>query len=110
MDGFPKPPLFVRSIFGIMKALGMTEKMKQSILSQGFKPGTPTAPQTVPAADAVEDATGVQQLGKVIDRMRDFDGPLHPSPLFGEMDREMWIKVTLLHAQHHLAFLVPLDD
>lgn len=107
MDGFPKPPMFLRAIFGIMKLLGIVERMKQDILKSGFKAGTPTAPQTVHASDATSDAAAVDNLEKVLHRMQSFDGPLQPSPLFGAMDRAMWEHITLLHAEHHLAFLSP---
>lgn len=107
MDGFPKTPIFLRAIFGGMKMLGIVERMKNDILANGFKAGTPTAPQTVPASDAVSDADGVAKLAEVLERMKTFDGPLQPSPLFGSMDREMWQRINLLHAEHHLAFLAP---
>lgn len=107
MDGFPKPPIFLRAIFGVMKMFGVVERMKNDILTNGFKAGTPTAPQTVPASDAMSDADGVAKLVEVLERMKRFDGPLQPSPLFGPMDRELWERITLLHAEHHLAFLRP---
>ena len=110
MDGFPTPPWFMRAIFGSMKWLGLIARMKQSILESGFKPGTPTAPDTVPTRDAVANAEGVQQLAEVIERMKSFSGNLHASPLFGDMDRETHIRVTLLHAEHHLGFLWPVTD
>ncbi len=107
MDGFPRPPLLLRMIFGVMKATGMVAKMKAGILRNGFRPGTPTAPQTTVQAGALTDQAGVEQLTRVIDRMKHFTGVIQPSPLFGEMDRELWTRVTLLHAEHHLGFLEP---
>jgi hypothetical protein len=107
MDGFPKPPFFIRAIFGAMKMFGQVEKMKRGILANGFKPGLPTAPQTAPKADEVTDAAGVQKLQEVIERMKKWQGPLHPSPLFGNMDPELWTKVTLLHCEHHLGYIAP---
>jgi hypothetical protein len=107
MDGFPKPPIIIRAMFGMMKMLGMVEKMKRDILANGFKPGLPTAPQTAPKAETVTDEAGVQKLREVIARMKTWQGSLHPSPLFGPMDREMWTKVNLLHCEHHLGFLAP---
>ena len=98
---------FLKAIFGMMKMFGFVERMKNDILANGFKAGTPTAPQTVPASDAVSDADGVAKLAEVLERMKTFDGPLQPSPLFGVMNRETWERVSLLHAEHHLAFLVP---
>ncbi len=37
--------------------------------------------------------------------MKNYDGSIQPSPMFGVMDRGLWTKVTLLHAERHLAFL-----
>ena len=48
MKGFPNPPMFVRVIFGVMKVTGMAKRMANDILENGFKPGSPTAPETVP--------------------------------------------------------------
>lgn len=105
MDGFPKPPLILRAFFSALRVSGMAERMKHSILRDGFKAGTPTAPQTVAEPNAMKDQEGVETLAKVIERMKTFDGELQPSPLFGTMDRDLWTKVTLLHAEHHLSFL-----
>lgn len=81
--------------------------MKTQILRDGFQAGQPTAPQTVAAPDAVSDESAIQSLTEVIQRMNSWDGPLHSSPLFGPMDRDIWFRVTLLHAEHHLGFLQP---
>ena len=105
MDGFPKPPLVMRMIFGAMKVTGVVGRIKNGILKNGFSAGTPTAPQTVIDPNAMNDRDGVEQLTKVIERMKQYDGILHTSPLFGVMDRDLWVKVTLLHAEHHLGFL-----
>ncbi len=86
---------------------GMIEKMKQGILNDGFKPGTPTAPDTVAQPDALSDAEGVQQLAAIIERMKNHTAELYPSPLFGVMDNETWHTVTLRHCEHHLGFLEP---
>ncbi len=107
MDGFPTPPWFIRAMFAVLNAVGVSKKLKNSILANGFKPGTPTAPDTVPRPDAVTDQAGVQLLSEVVERIKSHRGVLHPSPLFGDMDRELFIRVTLLHAQHHLGFLEP---
>lgn len=107
MDGFPKPPLFLRAIFGFMRITGVSNRMKASILKDGFKAGTPTAPETVGQPDSMEDQAAIDELGAVIERMKNFQGDTHPSPLFGQMDRDLWHKVTVLHAEHHFGFLEP---
>jgi len=107
MDGFPHPPLFIRMRFGMLRMTGQTERMKRNILATGFQAGTPTSPETVPQPGLVSDEAGIQKLCEVIDRMKAWQGSLHSSPLFGAMDREVWMKVTLLHGEHHLGFLSP---
>lgn len=106
MDGFPKPPLPIRAMFWVMKVT-VAKKMKQKILTEGFKPGTPTAPETVIAPDAATDEAGVDLLLSTIERARNFNGELIPSPLFGPMDHDTWLRVNLLHAEHHLGLLEP---
>ncbi len=106
MDGFPKAPIFMRPIFWVMRHT-VAPGMKQKILAEGFKGGLPTAPETVPKADELSDQQGVDQLQQVVERAKTFAGDLHPSPLFGPMDRDTWLKVSLLHAEHHLGYLEP---
>ena len=106
MDGFPVPPIFLRPIFWVMKVT-MAKSMAKKILNEGFKGGMPTAPESVPKAEDLSDADGIAKLEEVVDRVEKFQGELLPSPLFGEMDRETWIKVGLLHAAHHLGYLEP---
>lgn len=104
MDGFPVPPLPMRMIFWAMKVT-VGPGMKRKILAGGFKGGMPTAPETVPQPGAMTDQQGIELLQKTIDRLNAFDGELLPSPLFGPMDKETLIKVSLLHAAHHLGYL-----
>ena len=106
VDGFPVPPIFMRPIFWIMKVT-VGQSMKRKILAEGFKGGMPTAPESVPAADKNSDSQAVEDLKATVARVSSYSGDLHPSPLFGPMDLETLKKVTLLHAEHHLAYLEP---
>ncbi len=106
LDGFPKPPLFMRAVFGVMKITGVCRRMAAKINAEGFKGGMPTAPETVPADNAT-DAEGIAKLQKIVDRINQHSGPLHASPLFGEMDMAQHVKVSLLHAEHHFGYLKP---
>ena len=80
-------------------------RMKKKILAEGFKPGMPTAPVTVPDA-SVSDNEQVEKYFETMARLKAYEGELHPSPLFGPMDKESLMRVSILHAEHHLAFLV----
>ncbi|MEM9944297.1 MAG: DUF1569 domain-containing protein [Planctomycetota bacterium] len=106
MDGFPVAPIYVRPIFWFMKVT-VGPSLKKKILANGFSGGMPTAPESVPEKNQFNDAEGARKLLEIIDRAKNFDGHLHPSPLFGAMEKDVWIKVTLLHSEHHLGYLEP---
>ena len=108
LDGFPVPPLPIRMMFWVMKKT-VVPGMKRKILAEGFKGGMMTAPESVPKQDETSDQQGVDQLQEIVDRVVAHEGTFHPSPLFGETDKEMHVKVTLLHAEHHLGYLEPKD-
>ena len=44
-------------------------------------------------------------LVQLLRQFRDHRGPLRPNPLFGELSREQWTQLHLIHAAHHLSFL-----
>ena len=106
LDGFPKPPVLIRAMMWAMKKT-VGPGMKRNILANGFKGGMPTAPITVPRPDEVTDQQGAAKLQETIGRLMSYEGELKPSPLFGPMDKETLIKVSLLHAEHHLGYLKP---
>jgi hypothetical protein len=106
MDGFPRGPLPIRCLLWAMKHT-IGPGMKRKIFAEGFRGGLQTAPQSIPDAAEVSDGQGLEKLQKTVERVSRYDGPLHPSPLFGAMDKETLIKLTLLHAEHHLGYLEP---
>jgi hypothetical protein len=106
LDGYPVAPLPIRMIFWVMQKT-VVPGMKRKILAEGFKGGMMTAPESVPKQDELTDQQGVDQLQEVVDRLLAFKGELYPSPLFGEVDKPMQIKVSLLHAELHLGYLEP---
>lgn len=79
--------------------------MKRKILAEGFKGGMMTAPETVAKAEEVSDQQGIEKLQEIVDRLKDHNGDLYESPLFGPMDKAMAVKVSLLHAEHHFGYL-----
>ena len=110
MDGFPKPPFFMRILFFLFKITGASRRMAKNILENGFKPGTPTAPDTVHTAAGKSDEEAVATLKETIDRFRSHNGAFHDSPLFGSVDKPTAEKVQLLHCAHHLGFLEPKNE
>jgi len=106
IDGFPRPPLPIRLLLWTMKHT-IGPSMKRKILAEGFSGGMATAPQSVPDAAHFSDQQGLEKLQQTVEHVAAYDGPFHPSPLFGEMDKAMLITITLLHAEHHLGYLEP---
>lgn len=105
LDGYPVSPLPIRIMLWMMRTMAGS-KMQQKILTEGFKAGTPTMPETIPEPDAQSDQAALDQLQKTIDRIKHHQGEFQPSPLFGNWDRETMEKINLRHAEHHLGFLV----
>lgn len=76
---------------------------------RGMRKGTPTLPQSVypPGGDAGE---AIEELRSLFKRLEEGNGELHPSPIFGRLSRDEWRELHLIHAAHHLRFLVPANE
>lgn len=106
LDGFPKNPWPVRLILSAMKVT-VGRKALRDILKNGSMPsGKPTLPQTV-ASPTADDDKAVAEIREIVSRFKRHNGPVHPSPLFGEMDLATATRLQLIHCAHHLSFLVP---
>lgn len=106
MDGFPKPPFPINAVLWTMK-MTVGKKLLRQILTSGFKPGGPTMPQTVPEAGSTDDETAVRAFKETLSRFASYTGPIHPSPLYGQLDRDTAVQLQLAHCAHHLSFLLP---
>jgi hypothetical protein len=105
IEGFPKPPIFVKPLLWLMKVTA-GKKMLAKILAEGFEPGGRTMPETVPPPGG-DAAAAVAKLRSAAEKWKAHTGEVHPSPLFGPMTKETAQAVQLKHAAHHLSFLVP---
>ena len=94
VEGFPKPPLPIRMMLGLVRVT-LGPGMLRKYLATGMPAGKPTMPQSVHPAG-----------GDAAARFAAFPGPVHPSPLFGAMDKATATKLQLVHCAHHLSFLV----
>lgn len=63
-------------------------------------------PQVPPDAD---DATAVARFRDEVAAFLAHAGPYHPHPAFDRIDRDAYADLMLIHASHHLGFLVPRD-
>lgn len=106
MDGFPKAPFPVAIMLWLMKITIGRSSLKK-ILAEGFKPGGPTSPASVPGPSDHSDSDAAVELATTIDRFRAHNGAFIPSPLFGDMDRERLTQLQLRHCEHHLGYLKP---
>lgn len=60
-------------------------------------------------ADA-DDTEAVERFRAEVAAFRAHAGPYHPHPAFDRIDREQYEDLMLIHASHHLGFLVPRGD
>ena len=108
MEGFPQSPAPMRLLLSVIRS-SVGRRQLRKILTTGQMPrGSPTLPATVyRAASQEQDIAAVSQLKQTIGRFEEFDGPIAPSPVFGEMDKTTAEKLQLLHFANHLRWLRP---
>ncbi len=106
MDGFPPVPLFLRPIFWALRNTIGRRKLETYIREQSFPAGKPTMPQTVHAPGEDERAA-VTKLRDTVARFMAYTGTMHPSPVFGMLDKDTLVKLHCIHTAHHLSFLTP---
>lgn len=106
LDGYPKAAPPIRLMLWLMKVT-VGRRQFESVVNHGFKAKLPTMPDTVPDADAASDAAAVEQLTKTINRLKDSNASIVPSPLYGPMTYDEAVKLQLAHCAHHLSFLNP---
>jgi hypothetical protein len=101
MDGFPPVPWFVHMV---RWTIGGTIKRKV-LRSRSMPAGGPTLKVTIsPPGDP---AAAVERLRQTVERFKQYTGELHPSRMFGRMNRDEWENLNLIHCAHHLSFLIP---
>jgi|SRR5437667_6575951 len=100
LDGHQfKVPWIFKVLFGRMVLRRLLTKRK-------FKPGgfTPQKPLPAPGGD---EAAAVARFKNTLSRFESHPGEYHDSPFFGHLTRDQWRDLHLIHAAHHLGFLVP---
>ena len=105
-DGFPPTPFAIRLLLGAMRTFSGKKMLHDFIASQSMKPNSPTMKQSIHSADGNE-AESVARLKAVIHRLTEHRGEIHPSLLFGKLERAELISLQLAHCVHHLNFLIP---
>jgi hypothetical protein len=106
MEGYPVSPAPIRLMLRVVRNTVGPLQLRKLLATRSLPTGGPTLRETVPAPGG-DEAAAVERLRQVISRFQKQDGELYPSPLFGELDRETWRQVQLIHCAHHLSFLLP---
>jgi hypothetical protein len=65
------------------------------------------APGVLMPRNLGEEAQAVASCKEQLDRVRNYPGEFQPSPFFGRLSPEEWRQLHLIHAAHHLSFLIP---
>ena len=89
IDGFPKTPLLLRPVFWTLRNTIATRLMQKTLASGQMKPGIATIPASV-HEPSVDDATQLARFRQAVERWKNYNGPLKPSPIFGRVDHETW--------------------
>jgi hypothetical protein len=106
VEGFPKAPAPIRAVFWVIRRLFGRKKLLTYLETKSFPAGKPTFPETVPPTGG-DPREAVEKLRRSVERLKGHTGPIVPSPLFGDMTRDEAVRMQLVHAAHHLSFLVP---
>lgn len=106
MDGFPRMPAAIRLMLWVARQMIGPRQLRKTLATGDLGRNSPTIPASVPPADTA-DADGVERFKAMVERANRFADEPRPSPFFGPMDRDEWVKLNCVHAAHHLSFLVP---
>ncbi len=102
LEGFtaPKPPWLIRLIGPWL--------IRRIIRKRQMPVGVKVPRAYLPDAVAT-DAEEVDDLKRLLARFQNHRGPLHPSPLGGDLSYEDWRELHFVHCGHYLSFLHPAD-
>ena len=106
LDGYPQAAAPIRLVLWLMKTTSGRRQFER-VIKQGFKDKLPTMPNTVHKAGADDDQAAVEELTGTINRLKNSNGPIVPSPLYGPMTYDEAVQLQLAHCAHHLSFLNP---
>ena len=94
-----KPPLIERIVarFFIKNAVLRSRRLRAGI----------EGPPQLMFAPSGDDAQAVAKFITAVERFRKHQGPCHSHPHFGKLTHQEWETFHVIHASHHLGFLVP---
>jgi hypothetical protein len=99
LEGFPfKGAWYIRLLAPMIKG----RFFKTRRMTEGFQ-----APAVlIPATGKSEDAA-IGSCKDLLQRVKTHEGEFHPNPFFGKLSPDEWRQLHLIHAAHHLSFLIP---
>ena len=106
LGGFPALPVWQRPLAWAIRNTVAPAYTRRVMASGKVPAGIPAPLDTAPPA-TFADPDGVGQYETELDRLRDFKGVPHSSPLLGPMSNAELKTLSCVHAAHHLSFLVP---
>jgi hypothetical protein len=99
VDGWSfKVPWLLKALFGRFALRRILKSRRMPAVS------TPQKPLPAPGGD---ERAAVGRFREALLRLESHGGPFHPSPFFGELTPAEWNDLNLIHAAHHLGFLIP---
>lgn len=105
MAGTPVPlPMAIRILGRVFGGLVYRRIVKTRRFPTGVSIPKPFVPEM--GCDA---AGAIGQLRETVRSANAFAGPLKRHPLFGRITVDEWRELMVIHAQHHLSFLVPVE-
>jgi hypothetical protein len=106
IDGYPRMGCIMGQMMWLMRHTIGRNIMRSILRENRMKEKIPTVPATV-AAPGGDEAAAVADLKDAIDRFGKHAEEYHPSSFFGCWTREECLKLNLVHAAHHLSYLIP---
>jgi Protein of unknown function (DUF1569) len=100
LDGFTfRVPWLLKVLFGRMV-------LRRILTERRMKEGGPTPQKPLPPPGG-DEAAAVERFKQVVERFQSHRGEFHDSPFFGHLTPQQWHDLHLIHAAHHLSFLIP---
>jgi len=106
VEGFPKAPAPIRAMLWVMRKTIGRKKFLGYITERTFPAGKPTMPQSVPPPGG-DPREAIEKMRRSVNGLKEYTGTIVPSPLFGAMTKDEAVRMQLVHAAHHLSFLIP---
>jgi hypothetical protein len=106
VEGFPKAPAPIRAMLWVMRKTIGRKKFLGYITERTFPSGKPTMPQSVPPPGG-DPREAIEKMRRSVNGLKEYTGTIVPSPLFGAMTKDEAVRMQLVHAAHHLSFLIP---